>query len=94
MAPGGNNYQDIVDSRTSFADYGIAPESSEFKGSPFRKSVSVAVGGKHGAGSNTAVHELLECPVCLNMMYPPIHQVGFSTQKCFQFKGKSIEKHL
>lgn len=83
MAPGGNNYQDIVDPRTAFADYGIAPESSEFKGSPFRKSV--AVGGKHGVGSNTAVHELLECPVCLNMMYPPIYQVGFSA-KCFQLK--------
>lgn len=24
----------------------------------------------------TSVHELLECPVCTNSMYPPIHQVG------------------
>jgi E3 ubiquitin-protein ligase SIAH1 len=23
----------------------------------------------------TSVHELLECPVCTNSMYPPIHQV-------------------
>lgn len=23
----------------------------------------------------TSVHELLECPVCTNFMYPPIHQV-------------------
>lgn len=23
----------------------------------------------------SSVHELLECPVCLNAMYPPIHQV-------------------
>jgi E3 ubiquitin-protein ligase SIAH1 len=23
----------------------------------------------------TGVHELLECPVCTNSMYPPIHQV-------------------
>ncbi|KAJ1429481.1 putative E3 ubiquitin-protein ligase [Sesbania bispinosa] len=22
----------------------------------------------------TSVHELLECPVCTNSMYPPIHQ--------------------
>lgn len=25
----------------------------------------------------TSVHELLECPVCTNSMYPPIHQVPF-----------------
>lgn len=25
----------------------------------------------------TSVHELLECPVCTNSMYPPIHQVCF-----------------
>lgn len=26
----------------------------------------------------TSVHELLECPVCTNSMYPPIHQVFLS----------------
>ena len=26
---------------------------------------------------STSVHELLECPVCTNSMYPPIHQVLF-----------------
>lgn len=25
--------------------------------------------------TTTSVHELLECPVCTNSMYPPIHQV-------------------
>lgn len=25
----------------------------------------------------SSVRELLECPVCLNAMYPPIHQVQF-----------------
>jgi E3 ubiquitin-protein ligase SIAH1 len=25
----------------------------------------------------TSVHELLECPVCTNSMYPPIHQVSY-----------------
>lgn len=24
----------------------------------------------------TSVHELLECPVCTNSMFPPIHQVS------------------
>ncbi|MCE0480955.1 hypothetical protein HAX54_038265 [Datura stramonium] len=27
--------------------------------------------------STTSVHELLECPVCTNSMYPPIHQANF-----------------
>lgn len=28
-----------------------------------------------GFTPSTSVHELLECPVCANSMYPPIHQV-------------------
>ncbi|RRT44323.1 hypothetical protein B296_00055811 [Ensete ventricosum] len=31
-----------------------------------------------GIAPTTSVHELLECPVCTNSMYPPIHQVGIS----------------
>ncbi len=30
--------------------------------------------GNNNPGT-TSVHELLECPVCTNSMYPPIHQV-------------------
>ncbi|GMP24873.1 hypothetical protein CsSME_00001993 [Camellia sinensis var. sinensis] len=29
----------------------------------------------NGIAPATSVHELLECPVCTNSMYPPIHQV-------------------
>ncbi|TVU16889.1 hypothetical protein EJB05_32892, partial [Eragrostis curvula] len=29
-----------------------------------------------GGPPATSVHELLECPVCTNSMFPPIHQVG------------------
>lgn len=36
------------------------------------------VGLVQGIGPATSVHELLECPVCTNSMYPPIHQVCFS----------------
>ena len=31
--------------------------------------------GPNGIAPATSVHELLECPVCTNSMYPPIHQV-------------------
>lgn len=27
--------------------------------------------------TTTSVHDLLECPVCTNSMYPPIHQVSY-----------------
>ena len=30
---------------------------------------------KTGLAPTSSVHELLECPVCTNSMYPPIHQV-------------------
>ena len=35
---------------------------------------------------STSVHELLECPVCTNSMYPPIHQVK-SFSLCLKFYG-------
>lgn len=36
---------------------------------------SAASGVKAGLSTTGSVHELLECPVCTNSMYPPIHQV-------------------
>lgn len=36
---------------------------------------SVGVGSNVIPPAATSVHELLECPVCTNSMYPPIHQV-------------------
>lgn len=38
--------------------------------------------------SNISVHELLECPVCTNSMYPPIHQVR--TLEIYYFYGFSF----
>ena len=35
------------------------------------------VGVPNATAPATSVHELLECPVCTNSMYPPIHQVIF-----------------
>jgi hypothetical protein len=37
-----------------------------------------AATGAAGGPPATSVHELLECPVCTNSMFPPIHQVGAS----------------
>lgn len=44
---------------------------------------------QHSAKPNVAVAsnvlELLECPVCLNAMYPPIHQVCFLNNPSFKW---------
>lgn len=61
MVPGGNINQDVTE---SCADYGI-------------NSLSLCgpADGRLGLASNRGVHALLKCPVCLNVMCPPIHQV-------------------
>ncbi|GAA0174357.1 hypothetical protein LIER_27762 [Lithospermum erythrorhizon] len=45
---------------------GITPENVEYRNIPLRKSST-----RLRTTSNTDVHELLECPVCVNMMYLP-----------------------
>jgi hypothetical protein len=38
--------------------------------------VFISAPGKAAIAPTSGVHELLECPVCTNSMYPPIHQVS------------------
>ncbi|XP_047309218.1 putative E3 ubiquitin-protein ligase SINAT1 [Impatiens glandulifera] len=80
-------------STSTYADYGISAPSSDSGGirnSPFRKTILSSINnGKHGMeSSSNAVNELLECPVCLNIMYPPIHQCPNGHTICFQCKAK------
>jgi len=42
---------------------------------------------------SSSVRELLECPVCLNAMYPPIHQVVYILV-CFGFLRESMQLYL
>lgn len=42
---------------------------------PFSKPHSNHTNISSSIAPATSVHELLECPVCTNSMYPPIHQV-------------------
>ncbi|GJR83125.1 RNA-directed DNA polymerase, eukaryota [Tanacetum coccineum] len=41
---------------------------------PSKSNIGINVNGLPPA---TSVHELLECPVCTNSMYPPIHQDSY-----------------
>lgn len=76
MTRGGGAYEGV-----------IAPESFESRSMPSRKA-SILTGAKNGAASNTSVHELLECPVCMNIMYPPIHQCPNGHTLCSKCKSK------
>ena len=73
MAPGGSACQEVVESHPPVADYEIATTKSESNTTTMKSAVSFV--GKHGINSNNGVYELLECAVCTNLMYPPIHQV-------------------
>lgn len=86
MAPGGNAYQDVTESRGTLADYGMKASNMEVSSSAFRKCASV--GGRPGMASDSAVHDLLECPVCMNLMYPPIHQCPNGHTICVSCKSK------
>ena len=73
MAPGGSSCKEVIESHPSISDYDIAAAKAESNSTPAKGIISL--GGKHGVYSNNGVHKLLECPVCTNLMYPPIHQV-------------------
>ena len=74
MAPGGGICKEVCEARAAFAEYDVTTTNSELRSSSFRKGTT-GVGGKLGTPSTSGVHELLECPVCMDLMHPPIHQV-------------------
>lgn len=73
MAPGPSTCKVVLESHYTVSDYDIAMSKSESTSSLNKNSPGM--GGKHGIYSTNGVHELLECPVCTSLMYPPIHQV-------------------
>lgn len=77
MAPGGGVCQEVIESRPKFMNYEISVAKAD-KNSFLAKSTAGS-GEKHGMTSSNGVHDLLECPECTNLMYPPIHQVISST---------------
>jgi E3 ubiquitin-protein ligase SIAH1 len=72
MAPG-NLKMDIPES--PMREEGDTPSSTE-ESEVESKNPLLTLGRKtsSAAAHTSSVHELLECPVCTNSMYPPIHQ--------------------
>ncbi|CAK9169949.1 unnamed protein product [Ilex paraguariensis] len=71
MAPGGGVCK-VVESHPKYANYDITAAKAEKRSTQIKSNSGW--GEKHGMPSTNGVHELLECPVCKNLMYPPIHQ--------------------
>ncbi|KAJ9697827.1 hypothetical protein PVL29_007109 [Vitis rotundifolia] len=87
MAPGGGICKEVCESRSAYADYDVPTANLELRSSPFRKATT-GVGGKHGMPSTSGVHELLECPVCMDLMHPPIHQCPNGHTLCSNCKAR------
>lgn len=75
MDTGDGMYKEVKDSRMAIADNIMSTSSMELRGSPFRK-------GATRTPYTNEVQELLECPVCMNLMYPPIYQVYYFFFTC------------
>ncbi|GAB4835140.1 E3 ubiquitin-protein ligase sinat2 [Ancistrocladus abbreviatus] len=82
MAPGGGIYEEFIDARVAIADGNM-----ELRGSPFKRTAA-SLSGRPGMPSTYDVHELLECGVCMNMMYPPIHQCPNGHTLCSHCKAR------
>ncbi|XP_057955620.1 E3 ubiquitin-protein ligase SINAT2-like [Malania oleifera] len=85
MAPGGSICNEV--GSFSFTDTDIGTTNVELRSSPFRKSPG-SFSGKLGMSSTNGVYELLECPVCMDLMCPPIHQCPNGHTLCSNCKAR------
>lgn len=74
MAPGSSTCRDVIDSRIASVDYDTPTSNTEWRSSSSGKAATSSRGNLRTSFKDD-VHELLECSVCMTMMYPPIYQV-------------------
>lgn len=75
MAPGSSSCINIPEFRPTNKESSMA--NNDLENIQFGKK-TVATVTKLSKPSTSGMHELLECPVCTNSMYPLIHQVQSS----------------
>ncbi|KAI3772475.1 hypothetical protein L6452_03661 [Arctium lappa] len=73
MAPGGGVLYDVIESRPKYLKYDVEME----------KTVKT-----NTRASNSGLYELLECPVCATLMYPPILQCPNGHTLCSNCKTR------
>ncbi len=74
MSLGGGFCKEVTESCITSADSDVQTSDAELGSSTYGKA-ALGLGGNPGNPSNYDVHDQLECPVCMNLMYPPIYQV-------------------
>ncbi|XP_030955705.1 E3 ubiquitin-protein ligase SINAT2-like [Quercus robur] len=77
--------KEVTESCTTSMDSDLATSSAELGSSNYRKA-DPGLSGNPGRPSNNDVHDLLECPVCMNLMYPPIYQCPSGHTLCSNCK--------
>lgn len=82
MAPGSSTCRDVVDTRIASFDYDTTASNTEWRSSSSGKAAASSRGSLRTPFKDD-VHELLECPVCMTMMYPPIYQVLLPSESDF-----------
>lgn len=76
----------MLGSQISFTDHDAASSELLSRRSNCGK-VATGLGGSAWTPLNEDVHDLLECPVCVNLMYPPIYQVNLFLSSYYTLKG-------
>ncbi|KAL8136212.1 hypothetical protein AgCh_010707 [Apium graveolens] len=72
MAPDGGVCKQVVESHPKHVKYDVGMGKMERNNTLIKSAI--VLGEKHRVPSINGVHELLECPVCTSLMYPPIYQ--------------------
>uniref|UniRef100_A0A1D1XP84 RING-type E3 ubiquitin transferase n=2 Tax=Anthurium amnicola TaxID=1678845 RepID=A0A1D1XP84_9ARAE len=84
MAPGGSLCSEVPEADSAAYEVSTSSNDTEM----FQLSnPSIVTGVKTGL-SSTSVHELLECPVCTNSMFPPIYQCPNGHTLCSSCKHR------
>lgn len=75
MSPGGGFCKEAVEPGIVSSASDLLPTSNAYLRSSTNREASPASGGNLRSRSNHDVHELLECPVCVDLKHDTIYQV-------------------
>uniref|UniRef100_A0A2P2K2Z3 RING-type E3 ubiquitin transferase n=2 Tax=Rhizophora mucronata TaxID=61149 RepID=A0A2P2K2Z3_RHIMU len=86
MAPGGIISEQMNELCVAMEVSTMATCNAELRDSPCRKAAAHL--GRNLGTSTSNVQELLECPVCWNLMFPPIYQCANGHTLCSSCKAR------
>ncbi|MQL74954.1 hypothetical protein Taro_007325 [Colocasia esculenta] len=88
MSSEGSILKEVRESHSATAGYDIStPNAENDRSAPLRKA-TFSLGMKPRVSSIGNVHELLQCPICFDPMYPPILQCQNGHTLCSKCKNR------